>query len=69
MHESKKIGSTANKTPIREQAALDIGENRSKARNPISHLPLVAGILNLPPSKQHMLPIQDKHQVSAHAFP
>lgn len=35
-----RLGNTLNKTLIKEQAALDILENRSKK----SHLPLVTGI-------------------------
>ena len=46
--ESSSLGSTVNKTPVRQQAALDIREkqikNKTKQKNLISHLPLVTGI-------------------------
>lgn len=39
-----RLGNTLNKTLIKEQAALDILENRSKTKKKKSHLPLVTGI-------------------------
>ena len=46
LHESKRLGSTVNKKPIKEQASLSIRGKEMKNRNPISHLPLVTGNQN-----------------------